>query len=230
MAFIDIKDPKNRDRIVQDYINTKKEFQQKSENDKAEGLQQQIQLEKTYTPLIKATQESTKKITTEIKNTRANVEQDKGYWKKDFAKSAINYYSNISKNKDKYYGIQKRGDDYVMGSKIITIDNQSNITVDDTKFEGTPGLWELIMLTKPSNYTSKDMLEYENLVEKTQVIFNPLTKEKSDRPRGTAKYRDILSTLEQAYDNDEGEVEEEGGKGDEEDEGGEEEEDRSYLI
>ena len=209
MAFIDIKDPQKRDRIVQDYINSKKEFQQKSENNKAEGLQQQIELEKTYTPLIKATQESAKKITTEIKNSRANVEQEKGYWKKDFAKSAINYYLNISKNKDKYYGIQKRGDDYVMGSKIITIDNQSNITVDDTKFEGTPGLWELIMLTKPSNYTSKDMLEYENLVEKTQVIFNPLTKEKNDRPKATAKYKDILSTLEQAYDDDEGEEGEE---------------------
>ena len=209
MAFIDIKDPQKRDRIVQDYINSKKEFQQKSENNKAEGLQQQIELEKTYTPLIKATEESAKKITTEIKNSRANVEQEKGYWKKDFAKSAINYYLNISKNKDKYYGIQKRGADYVMGSKIITIDNQSNITVDDTKFEGTPGLWELIMLTKPSNYTSKDMLEYENLVEKTQVIFNPLTKEKNDRPKATAKYKDILSTLEQAYDDDEGEEGEE---------------------
>ena len=236
MSFIDIKDPQKRDRIVQDYINTKKEFQQKSENDKAEGLQQQIELEKTYTPLIKATEESAKKITTEIKNSRANVEQEKGYWKKDFAKSAINYYLNISKNKDKYYGIQKRGADYVMGSKIITIDNQSNITVDNTKFEGTPGLWELIMLTKPSNYTSKDMLEYENLVEKTQVIFNPLTKEKSDRPKATAKYKDILSTLEQAYDDvddDEGEgneeeEEEEEGKGqEEEEEDGEKDEEKT---
>ena len=158
MAFIDIKNPSQREQIVQDYINTRKEIQQKAENDKAEGLQQQIQLEKTYTPLIKATQESTKKITEELKNNRAKVEKEKGYWKKDFAKPAIQYYLNLDKNMDKYYGIQKIGDDYVMGDKLVGIDKESNITVNNKTFEGTPGLWELIMLSKPSNYTSDDML------------------------------------------------------------------------
>ena len=81
MAFIDIKNPEERDRIVQDYINTRNELRAKADNDEAQGLVQQLQLEKTYTPLIKATQESSSKITKELKNNRAAREEEKGFWK-----------------------------------------------------------------------------------------------------------------------------------------------------
>ena len=57
MAFIDITDPTKRDQIVQDYINTKNYLQQKYENEKAVGLQQKMELEKQYEPLISATKE-----------------------------------------------------------------------------------------------------------------------------------------------------------------------------
>ena len=51
----------------------------------------------------------------------------------------------------KYYGIQKKNDHYIMGDKIIKIDEKSNITVNGEKFTASPGSWELIMLTKPAN-------------------------------------------------------------------------------
>ena len=95
MSFISIKNPEQRDQIVQDYINTRKELRAKAENDKARGMVQQIQLEKTYTPLIKATQESTSKITQELKNNRAVKENEKSYWKPDVAKSAIEFYLSL---------------------------------------------------------------------------------------------------------------------------------------
>ena len=38
MAFIDIKDPSKRKEIVQDYIANLKDFKEKTENDKAKGL------------------------------------------------------------------------------------------------------------------------------------------------------------------------------------------------
>ena len=108
MSFIDIKNPQERDRIVQDYINTRNELRAKAENDKARGLTQHIQLVKTYTPLIKATQESTSKITEELKNNRAVKEEQKPFWKETYAKPAINYYLDSNKNLDEYYGIQKK--------------------------------------------------------------------------------------------------------------------------
>ena len=199
MAFIDIKNPKERDKIVQDYIETVRDVKQKSEDDKAKGLQRQIQIEKVFTPVVQATKESTEKITEEIKKNRAVKEGDKGYWKSDFSKSAIDYYLNLKTNKDPYYGIQKRDGGYVMGDKDVVIDEQSNIHIDGDTFRATPGLWELIMLKNPENYTTEDMTAYEDIVEKTQVIFNPLTKKPSDKPKSTTKYRNILTFLEEAY-------------------------------
>ena len=205
MSFIDIKNPQERDRIVQDYINTRNELRAKAENDKARGLTQQIQLVKTYTPLIKATQESSSKITEELKNNRAVNEDNKPFWKETYTKPAINYYLDSNKNLDKYFGIQKKGDHYVMGVKTITLDNKSNITVENgSTFKASPGLWELIMLTKPSNYTPEEFEKYQDLVEETQVIFNPLTQRETDRPKSTAKYINILKKFAEDYVSDEG--------------------------
>ena len=64
-------------------------------------------------------------------------------------------------------------------------------------------------VSKPMNYTKQDMLAYENLVEQTQVIFNPLTKGKRDKPKCTTKYKDILSEFEKAYETDVEDTEEE---------------------
>ena len=204
MSFIDIKDPKKRDQIVEDYIKTLSLIRQKAENEKARGLEQQIKLEKQYNPIIKATKQSTNKITEELKNNRAIGEGQRGIWRRNFAQSAIEYYLNQKKNQDKYYGIQKMNGEYRMGDSTVTLDDKSNIYVDDVRFEGTPGLWGLIMLNQPSEYTTEDLHNYEDLVEKTQVIYNPITKSENERPQMTNKYKNILSKFEEAYVTDEG--------------------------
>ena len=204
MSFIDIKDPKKRDQIVEDYIKTLSLIRQKAENEKAKGLEQQIKLEKQYNPIIKATKQSTNKITEELKNNRAIGEGQRGIWRRNFAQSAIEYYLNQKKNQDKYYGIQKMNGEYRMGDSTVTLDDKSNIYVDDVRFEGTPGLWGLIMLNQPSEYTTEDLHNYEDLVEKTQVIYNPITKSENERPQMTNKYKNILSKFEEAYVTDEG--------------------------
>ena len=89
MAFIEISNPAKRNEIVEDYINTKHELQEKYENDKAAGLQQRIAFEKQYQPLLKATKESSKDITTELKKNRTIKEIDKGYWKPDYVKPTL---------------------------------------------------------------------------------------------------------------------------------------------
>ena len=203
MAFIEITDPGRREEIVEDYINTKNQIKQKYENEKAIGLQQRIDLEKQYQPLLRATEDSTKKITTELKNNRALSE--KGYWNPNFAKSAIDTYLNLKTNKDRYYGIQKRGDRYVMGDAFVEI-SDNNIIVNGRQFKGTPGLWQLIMLNIPENYTKEDAIQYEDLVEATQVIFNPLTQKNTDKPESTKKYTQILKEMRKSYE--EGEKEE----------------------
>ena len=201
MAFIDITDPTKREQIVQDYMNTKSYLQQKYENEKAIGLQQKIEFEKQYEPLISATKDSASKITTELKMKRSMSE--KGLWKPEFAKSAIDYYLTTfpPKNRDKYYGIQKKGDKYVMGNAFVNVDKNSNITVAGVEYGNSPGLWQLIMLNKPikKDYSQKDADNYEDLVEATQVIFHPQVTSKNDRPTTTTKYTEILHDLKASY-------------------------------
>ncbi len=205
MSFITIKNPKERDKIVEDYIQTVQRVRDRTEDEKAQGMRSKVQLTKAFSPIVEATKESTSKITEEIKKSRAIAESGKAYWEKDFAKSAIDYYLDLKKNKDTYYGIQKRGESYVMGDKTdIKIDEDSNITIDDRTYKATPGLWELIMLNNPpKNYTDHDYIEYEDIVYRTQVIDNPLTKDDRGRPRSTSKFKNLLYELEKNYEGEE---------------------------
>ena len=66
MAFIDIKDPKERDRLVADYLPTVRNIQQRNEDEKALGLTRLVDLETTFNPIIKATEKSTKAITSAL--------------------------------------------------------------------------------------------------------------------------------------------------------------------
>ena len=75
MAFIDIKAPKQRDNIVADYLSTIKHIQQQNEDEKVIGLTRQVDLEKTFNPVIKATEMSTKAITKEKKTLTKHHQQ-----------------------------------------------------------------------------------------------------------------------------------------------------------
>ena len=150
--------------------------------------------------MLKASKESSKDITTELKKNRTIKEIDKGYWKLAYVKPALEYYLSLRNNVDKYYGIQKKGDGYVMGDSNVVIDTDSNIIVNDQRFKGTPGLWQLIMLNKPRELTKEDLARYDDLVETTQVIFNPLITSKHDKPKMTVKYKEFLKEMEEAYE------------------------------
>ena len=42
--------------------------------------------------------------------------------------------------------------------------------VEDKEYEGTPGLWELIVSKKPTDYTNDDYGNYANLMLKTNAL------------------------------------------------------------
>ena len=82
-----------------------------------------------------------------------------------------------AKNKKKKY----------IGDKPVVI-KDNNIVVEDEEYKGTPGLWEVIMLEKPKEYTDEDFNNYGRLLVKTNAIHrennpnNPFPKaSKSDK-------------------------------------------------
>ena len=113
-------------------------------------------------------------------------------------------------NRDKTFGIHLGGDGfYHMGAmkdtdgehkgnrKILTIAH-NNIIVDNEKFRGTPGLWELIMENEPNpkNYTKEDYDNYSNLLFKTNALLHNFDS-KSSLPRASKSYkwRNIINPI-----------------------------------
>ena len=73
-------------------------------------------------------------------------------------------YGGSSRVLEKYFAIQHVGDNrYEMGTKTVEIDENSDIIVDGVKYNGTTGLWVLIMMNDPPElrYTPNDLHMYE---------------------------------------------------------------------
>ena len=74
---------------------------------------------------------------------------------------------------DPYFGISynNKGDFY-MGNKVFELSGYDIIT-DGITYQGTLGLWPLILLRKPDIYKPDDMKKYKKLVKQTKVMANP---------------------------------------------------------
>ena len=79
------------------------------------------------------------------------------------------------------------------GDKEVVIDKSSNIHVDGEEYKGTPGLWMLVMLSSPKDYTNEDLANYKNLVKQTNIMHHPRgVKQGIIRPTTMYKWRYIL--------------------------------------
>ena len=83
---------------------------------------------------------------------------------------AIKYLRLDGKVKDKTFGINKIDGHHYIGDTHVII-HKNNIIIDNEKFKGTPGLWDLIMLKEPpENHQSDDMENYIKILRKTYVL------------------------------------------------------------
>ena len=90
--------------------------------------------------------------------------------KKFEEEEAIKYLRLDNKIKDTTFGINKIDGHHYIGDTHVII-HKNNIIVDDEKFNGTPGLWNLIMLKEPKIYfTNEDLDNYVRLMVKTHVL------------------------------------------------------------
>ena len=228
MSFIDIKDPRKRDEIVADYLSIIKRVQQRNEEERSASLTRQAQLETTFNPIIKATETAAKTISRELKplheelKTVSNkIETSKNptiiyrkrTWDDRTGVNALTFYLSKydKKNLDKYYGIQLDDDKFMMGNKEVQVYDNSNISVDNEVYTGTPGLWSLIMLASPDekSYTEEDMNNYKDLVDRTNVKNNPRNVLQNSRPKQTVKRRMLETFSRDGEDEEEEEKEKE---------------------
>ena len=91
--------------------------------------------------------------------------------------------------RDKKFGVRKEeGHHYIGKTHVIIKDNDIIIVKTGERFEGTTGLWELIMSKNPKNFTDMDYNNYKDLIITTNVLHrgdNP----KNPYPKASGSYK-----------------------------------------
>ena len=182
MSFLKISDPAKRDAIVKEYLELKKNIRDNLLSERTGELELQTDLSKFYKPITETQKATAREITEGLKPIREGIEKlpqamqpigeatgeasgkeeplDLGEIAKEYLKDP---------DSDTTFGIRNEKGLYYIGNKQATIVN-NNIIIGDENFEGTPGLWDLIMSKNPKYFTEDDYKNYTRLMLKTNAL------------------------------------------------------------
>ena len=198
MSFLKITDPNKRDFIVQEYLKTKRSVQQNYVNERTGEIDTQRDLTKFFNPIIvsqkTAAQDLAKEITQPISKALlpitggvqkaisfpkypsiqayddADVPDTSILYLGDIATQYLRHFASLQKT-NKSYGIYDKDGKFYIGNTPVEINN-NNIKVADKEYQGTPGLWELLVMDKPDQeiISSEDHRNYSEILIKTSAI------------------------------------------------------------
>ena len=216
MSFLKISDPVKRDLIVKEYLELKKNIRDNILSERTGEQQLQTDLSKIFKPITETQKTTAREITEELKPIKEGIENLpqtitfpaypsiqafeeplEGEDTQFIGEVAEKYLRKFATKgeADTTFGLYDRKGNFYIGNKpVIIIDN--NIVVGKEEYEGTPGLWELIISKKPdkANYTPEDEKNYKRLMIKTNALYVGNDPE-SKKTRSNKSYRwaNILS-------------------------------------
>ncbi|XP_065640530.1 uncharacterized protein LOC136073093 [Hydra vulgaris] len=206
MSFLDIIDPKKRNKAFKELERLKKGIYQDAVNEKLGYNNLQYDLGNLYKPIIDS-QSGIKENLAKLENkadlaiTLSNypaimdVPESKivslGTIATNYLKSA---YSN-KKAADFTFGIHSKDGKLYIGKKPILISN-NDITIDNKKYIGTNGLWELLTKSSPDKdiYNEDDLENYKNILKETDAISSSKYPGKPRSSR-SEKYNKIIKPI-----------------------------------
>ena len=195
MSFLKISDPVKRDSIVKEFLELKKNIRDNLLSERTGQQQLQADLSKFYRPITETQKATAREITEGLKPIREGIEKlpeaitfpptqplgeasgEATEEEKPLALGEIAEKYLKDPNRDKIFGIRNVEGLYYIGNEQATIAN-NNIMIDNEKFKGTPGLWELLMSVNPDDdyFDENDYDEYAKLMVKTNALhknYNP---------------------------------------------------------
>ena len=227
MSFIKIKDPRKREEMIKDFIETRKRIKDNFIARKVGEAEYQTGLTKLFKPVTETQKETVKEITEAQKTTAEKITQEllpikegieelptklfkKVFPSIEFKTSDIINFGPLAvdsllkaftkKDIDKFYGIYAEDGKFKIGSKEVNIEN-NNIKVDGMIFEGTPGFWELVTSKNPNpkNYIDEDLSKYQRLVILTNTAYrnNNPTQNYPKQNKGN-KWKNIIKPIWEA--------------------------------
>ena len=215
MSFLKISDPLKRDAIVKEYLELKKKIRSNLLPERIGEQQLQTDLSKFYKPITETQKATAREITEELKPIREGIEklpeaiqpiskateeEEKEKEEDEDDEELVGEIAYEFLNKpfsDKTFGIRKEGIHHYIGNQHVIIkDNDIFLPKYNERFEGTPGLWELIMSKNPKKFTDKDYDNYDDLMVMTNALHRN-NDEDNPHPKGSGstKWKKLLSPI-----------------------------------
>ena len=211
MSFLKIRDPVKRDLIIKEYLEIKQNIRDNLLSERTGEQELQTDLSKFYKPITETQKATAREITEGLRPIREGIEnlpqaitfpstQPLGKASGEEEPQSIGEIAGRNLNRpitDEVHGIYKKEGLFYIGNKQATIAD-NNIIIDDKRFKGTPGLWELIVSKHPDDtmYTYKDYDKYKRLMLKTNTLHRD-NDPKSTYPKGSRseKWLRLLSPI-----------------------------------
>ena len=214
MSFIKVKDPRKREELIRDFIETRKRIKDNFVARKVGESEYQTRLTKLFKPVTETQKATAKEITEAQKATAEKIASEllpikesierlpeaisfPAYPAVEMTKEELTNLGPIATNAlmglaskggvDRVFGLKVENKNFKIGDKKIKI-KDDNIIIDGVEYKGTPGLWELIMSDKPQNFTEEDFQNYGELLINTNAIpqkKNPNKPRSSSSPKWT---------------------------------------------
>ena len=199
MSFIKVTDPRKREALIRDFIETRKRIKDNFVARKVGESDYQTGLTKLFKPVTETQKATTKEITEAQKATAEKFTQELLPIKEGIEELPTKLFRKIfpsiefkasdiinlgplavdalltaftNKKIDITFGIYAKDGGFYIGNKPIIIED-NDIKVDNIIFEGTSGFWELVTSKDPNsdNYTEEDLNKYRQLVILTNTTY-----------------------------------------------------------
>jgi hypothetical protein len=102
---------------------------------------------------------------------------------------------------DKVFGVYFDKDGTKLGDKRFDIDRDDSVIIDNVRYVGTPGLYELIFKKLPDKtvYTEDDKQQYKNILLATNAYRRGYNADNPIRGNRGYKYRYVIAPLVSTY-------------------------------
>ena len=191
---------------MKEYLNLKNNIRDNLLSEKTGELELQTNLSKFFKPITETQKATARDITEELKPIKEGIENLpqaitfpaypsiqasenplEGEGTQYIGEVAEKYLRKFATKgeADTTYGLYDRhGNFYIRNKPVVIIDD--NIMVDDEEYEGTSGLWELIVSKNPKkdNYNDEDEKNYTRLMVKTNALHQN-NDPNNPRPKGS---------------------------------------------
>ena len=224
MSFIKVKDPRKREELIKDFIETRKRIKDNFIAKKVGEIEYQTGLTKLFKPVTETQKATAKEITEAQKATAEKFTQELLPIKEGIEELPTKLFRKVfpsielkasdimnlgplavnallqaftKKNIDLAFGLYAQQGKFKIGNKEVNIED-NDIKVDDTIFEGTPGFWELVTSKNPNpeNYTEEDLDKYRQLLLLTNAIYRDNNPDNNNpKSSRSPKWKNIIKPI-----------------------------------